>query len=447
MSKFPLLRLLAAGAFVFFLDACDAPKKAVPTPTRPSTGQPGGRPSTTQPGTTPGTTTPTPTQPGKPNSGTGKPNRETYRLAVVLPFLTSQFDAVSGAVPEKSQMALQFYAGMQVALAEISQQPTAPNLVVDVLDCGTTDLDFQQVVTNPRLTQAQVVIGPTKSGQVAALAERTKVSRQILISPETPTAELTTQNPGFVQINPSLRAHCSTIVQHLRTQKKYTPDQVVLVAKQKEADRLPYFQDANAALGGGRFAEVIVPDASTNFDKVDLKKYLKAGRTTAFVLPSWAGQDWIVAFLSRLKTVRGSQRVEVYGMPQWLDYEHIEPELLADLNVHVTTAGRVDRQSEAVKTFEQKFYDQFGTVPDDDAFNGYDVTLWTAAMLGQYGLSFPEKMSANPSWYSTLRGGFYFRRSNPVGTADGQQTFDYVENIFVHLLKFDKYGFVPAVGE
>jgi hypothetical protein len=279
------------------------------------------------------------------------------------------------------------------------------------------------------------------------LAERTRTNRQILVSPETPSSELTTQNPGFVQINPSLRAHCGTIVQYLRTQKRYTPDQVVLVAKQKEADRLPYFQDANASLGGGRFAEVIVPDAATNFEKVDLKKFLRAGRTTAFVVPSWAGQDWIVAFLGRLKTVRGSQRVEVYGMPQWLDYEQIEPELLADLNVHVTSASYIDRKSEAVQAFEQKFYEQFGTLPDDDAFNGYDVTRWLASMLGQYGLSFPEKMSANPGWTGTLRGGLYFRRNNPVGSVDGQQTFDYVENIFVHVLRFDKYGFIPAAGE
>ncbi|MEO6039062.1 MAG: hypothetical protein ABIQ93_11675, partial [Saprospiraceae bacterium] len=216
-----------------------------------------------------------------------------------------------------------------------------------------------------------------------------------------------------------------------------------LVCKEKEADRLAYFQEANVGLGGGRFAELIVPDATTTFDKFDLKKYLRYGKTTVFVLPSWSSQDFVMAFLRNLKAVKGSNRVEVYGMPQWQNFEAIEPEYLTALNVHISAATYLDYSAPGIKAFQQAFYDATGTLPDEDGFNGYDVTMFTGKMLSRYGLSFAQKLPAEVS--RGLHADFRFA---PVFTTtapdDRTNQYDYLENTFVHILKFDKYGFVPA---
>ncbi len=374
-----------------------------------------------------------PTQPARPGGFS-----DTYHLALLLPFLTNQ--ATGSTVPDKSNLALQFYAGAQIALQEISQTEGL-NLVVDVYDTQANDADFLPVISNPKLAKADVFIGPVRNSHVQAFADWTKRNRKILISPETPTSELTSQNPDFIQMNPSLRAHCETITQFVR--KTHRTDAVTLVCKEKEADRLPYFQNANAALpGGGMFVELSVPDASTNFDKVDLKKYLKPGRTAVFILPTWSSQDFVMSFLRKLKEVKGSSKVEVYGMPQWESYESIEPEYLTELNVHISSASYIDYSAAAVKDFQQKFYEATGTLPDDDAFNGYDVTLYTGKMLRRYGLSFPENIDREP--FQGLHGQFRFSRIFINGAVDdGSSQADYLENTAVQILKFDKYGFVP----
>jgi Periplasmic binding protein len=428
--RFSFIALILIG----FMAACDAPKRAVPTPQRPKPTQPTRpNPPTNNPNPQPGNHPSTPANPSVPTSAT----RATYRVALLLPFMTNQATTIA-PVPDKSEIALQFYAGFQMAMTDASTQIGTPNIIVDIIDAQNTDAEYAIALKDTRLSKAQVVIGPTKGPQVSTLAEQTKTNRQIHISPKSPNSELTTGHTGFLQMNPSLRTHCVTILQHLRKTQRYNPAQIVLVAKEKERDRLAYFQDANTALGGGALNEVIVPDAATNFDKIDLKRYLKTGQTTAFVLPSWAGQDWIVAFLARLKAVKGPQKIEVYGMPQWLDYEQIEPDLLKDLQVHITAAGFIDRKDPAISAFEQRFYEQFGTIPDDDAFSGYDTGLWLAGMLGRYGMSFPEKISEKGELTSTLRGAYYFRRAGGVDAA----TYDYVENVFVHLLRFDGARFV-----
>ncbi len=390
------------------------------------------------------TPAPTGTKPpiGSPgNTGGGSTpipyNGETYRLALLLPFLTNQFSG--GAVPEKSALAAQFYGGAQIALQQLSTEEGL-NLQVDVLDTQTADADFQKLFSNPRLAKAQVLIGPVRSSHVGLMAERIKSTRQILISPEAPNMGLTAQNPDFLQVNPSLKAHCEAIVQHVR--RKNAAAEVVVVTKPKESERLAYLQNA-ASLTGARFKELSMPDEATGFDKADFSAFLRAGRTTVVIAPTWAGQDFVMSLLRKLKVVKGSARVEVYGMPQWRQYDNIEPDFLTALNVHISSATYVNADAPEVRAFQQKFYETYGTIPDDDAFNGYDVTLFTGKMLKKYGLSFPQRL--NGEVMPALHGRFQFGPTyGPTSTVDRSGGFDYLENKFVHILKFDKYGFVPA---
>lgn len=361
---------------------------------------------------------------------------DTYTIALLMPFLTNQTSG--NTVPEKSRLALQFYAGAKIALEELSATEGI-NLVVDVYDTQVSDADFLQLLSNPRLNKAGVLIGPVRNSHITAMADWAKRNRKILVSPESPSAGLTTQNPDFIQTNPSLRAHCEAITWFVN--KNHHADAVTLVCKEKEADRLPYFQNANT--GGARFAELKVPDATLNFDRINLKSYLKSGRTSVFILPTWASQDFVMAFLRKLKEVKGTAKVEVYGMPQWVDFEGIEPEYLSALNVHISSASYIDYSAQEVKDFQQKFYESTGTIPDNDGFNGYDVTLFTGRMLRRYGLSFPERLTTES--FQGLRANYRFFKIFSEGVVDdGRNLPDYIENVYIHILKFDKYGFVPV---
>lgn len=364
---------------------------------------------------------------------------QTYRLAFLLPFLTNQADPDGKSIPERSNLALQFYGGVSLALQKLSTEEGL-NLSVDVFDTQSSDADFQRLLSNPRLDKAQVLIGPIRSSHVSLMAERIKQTHQILVSPESPNMDLTSRNPDFIQTNPSLRAHCTAITRHVM--QRHRPDAVTLVCKQKEADRLPYFQQANAA-GNTRFAELIVPDAATNFDNIDLRPYFRSGRTAVFILPSWASQDFLMAFLRKLHTSRGNTRVEVYGMPQWQNFENIEPEYFAEMNVHISSASYIDRTSAEGRAFRQAFYDANGTVPNDDAYNGYDVTLFAGRMLKKYGLSFPQRLTFEA--FEGLHSKFQFAQVLTTGALDDRMNqYDYLENIFVHILAFQNYKFQPV---
>jgi len=369
-------------------------------------------------------------------STTGVLPGETYRIAYLLPFLSSQFDGTNA--PEKSRLALQFYAGAKLALQKISEQGGI-NLIVDVYDTNTSDADFQKLLNDSRLRKAAVFIGPVRSPHVSGLAAWAKTNRKIVLSPESPNSDLTTQNPDFIQIKPSLRAHCATIAQYVL--KNHRNAQVTLVCKQKETDRLPYFHAVNT--DAPKFTEWVLPDETNSFAALNMSSYLRAGKTNIFILPSWSSQDFVNAFLRQLKAIKGSYKVAVYGMPQWIGFESIEPDFYRELNVHIAAANYINYASPETKVFQQLFYENTGTIPEEDAFSGYDLTMYTGNMLRQYGLSFPQKLAEED--HSGIRGRYWFNKVFSNGNPDdGMNKFDYWENTFVHILKYGPLGFAPV---
>lgn len=380
--------------------------------------------------------------PARPQDGNGKIGNhsgDTYRMALLLPFLTNTSDQT--IVPEKSRLALQFYTGVKIALEQQASEKGAANIILDVFDAPLNDAEFQSLLNDRNLGKAQVIIGPIRSTQVQLAAAWAKQNRKILVSPESPNAGLSVLNPDFVQINPSLRAHCEGITQFI--QDHYGDAAVTLVCKTKESDRLPYFQDYRRGGSLTPFKEWVVPDEIVNFDKFDFKPYLKSGKTAVFILPTWSNQDFVMAFFRKLKAVKGNSSVAIFGMPQWKTFESIEPEFLTALNVHITSAVYLNDALPEVQAYQQTFYDATGTIPDEDGFNGYDVTRMVCNMLNQYGLSFPDKLVG--SAFRGLHGPFRFEKIFSTGaTNDAFNRYDYLENKYIHMLKFDRYGFVPV---
>lgn len=223
--------------------------------------------------------------------------------------------------------------------------------------------------------------------------------------------------------------------------EKNAPSEVTLVCRQKEAERLPYFQ--NECTNGSHFAELVLPDATTDFEKIDLKSHIHIGKTSVFVLPSWSSEAFVFGFMRKLKAIKGKNSVLVYGMPQWRNFENIEPDYFSDLNVHLSAATWIDYTNPDVKTFQEKFYQTYGALPDDDAFNGYDVILFAAKMLTENGLRFVEKLPEK-QWIGLLRKIQCQKVFTTQKTDDRFNNCDYLENKFVHILKFEHYNFVSS---
>jgi hypothetical protein len=213
--------------------------------------------------------------------------------------------------------------------------------------------------------------------------------------------------------------------------RKYKGDQIVIVCREKEKERLNYFKNIAGWPASARI--VVLPDATTTFTQ-SLKTYLSAAKPTAFIVPSFGSMDFVNGFLSKLRAEKGKNEVAVFGMPQWEDFEGIEFDVFEANNVHITRDYFWNPDGEAFLEFQKQFFEQYGAVPNENAVKGYDIFKWIINGLDAEGLEF----SGSGTKYDGL--GYRFDIKAVIG-ANG--AINYTENVRPFMLKYENLSLLP----
>ncbi len=439
-------RFLAVIAVALTLHACDTTRQTPTKPTRPSpprpvesTPKPAGNKvdtikwSTTDPKTRPPITdgkNTSDTKPTKPSHGTKpKPSGKSYTIGLLLPFQSKTYQANPGKMPEQSELALQFYGGVQLALAQASET-IGTNLKVEVVDTDLTDEILKSELNKINADKWDVIIGPMRSSQVQVMANRSQTRGTILISPQSVQPNLVRNYPRMVQTPVGLEHHCRAIGEYVLG--KYKGDQIVLVCREKEKERLEFFKKIHGWPTSVR--SIVVPDNTASFPQ-SLKTQLSATKPTAFILPSFGSQDFVNGFLTKLRTDKGKNEVAVFGLPQWEDFSAIEYDLYEATNTHISRDYWWNEDSSEWRTFQKTFFDQFGTVPSKDAVKGYDLMRWVSTGLDEEGLDF----AGSGARYLGL--GYRLKLQSNM---DANGSINYIENIRPWILKFENFQLLPV---
>ncbi|MBK8704925.1 MAG: amino acid ABC transporter substrate-binding protein [Saprospiraceae bacterium] len=214
---------------------------------------------------------------------TGSEFFSSYNVAILLPFLTDKMNLSSGSnstLPENSAWALNFYSGARLALDVLNDEGV--NLNVSVIDTKASEETCTALArTNTDLRNAHLIIGPYRRNNVAIMAQLAKEQDIVLVSPFTAATGVSTDNPNYIQVNPTLEAHCKTIMRHAL--RSYGPENIVLVSKDVPAERarLQYFHDEYKQEMNNRVTiplrEFIIRDESANFNQLNVMPFVSLG--------------------------------------------------------------------------------------------------------------------------------------------------------------------------
>lgn len=368
-----------------------------------------------------------------------------YRVAVLLPFFTNRFTDGDN-IDNASLSAINFYGGMKIAFEELSRQGL--DIEATIHDTKGSETTTATLMASPEVNNAHLIIGPFRKNNIRLAAEKAKALRTPFVSPISASSGVTKDNPYFIQVSPYLQTHCQAITRHAK--ERYRTDQIVLVARNKKAEisRFDYFQQENKKIEGSDdakpFQEYIITGEEMNFDDIDVSPYLNDNDTTVFIVPSFSNKNFIYGLLLQIYNTKGDSEVVIYGLPQWMGFEPPSYDYYELLNLHVSSANYVDEDMEEVKNFQRKYFEKYGTIPNDKAYSGYDVTMYFGKMLDKYGTKFQEKIDVEQAAY--LNSTFEFIREVPLAAAlqeDFSKTNLY-ENKHVYILKFDDYMFKKA---
>ena len=337
------------------------------------------------------------------------PNSEqlsTYNVSVLFPFYSDAYNPENDRSRSKSKRAIQLYGGMQLAIEKLEKEGVKMN--INVFDTKGKTAVTSSLLQQSKIYNSDVIFGPFRSDNLKLGAKVAQEIKRPFISPMNPSNTITKDNPFFVQAKPGLERHCQAITDHVL--EKYSPVQVVLVARDKagEKERLQIFQKAlmNHPKGkeGEKFREYLVSDYGNEFENMDFLNYIIEGIPTVFVVPSWSSESFINNVLRKIRLVKLENEVVVYGMPQWKNYERVSYDYYDALNVHLSSDNQLDRSKTNIQNFAKAYFQTFGEAPSEDAYYGYDMTLYMGKMLIKHGSQFQTKIDTEP--YMGLSTGF-----------------------------------------
>ncbi len=383
---------------------------------------------------------------GTDNTNTGNETTGgSYDVSMILPFLANQSSI--GEITENSYWAIHFYAGAKLAYDDLVKD--GANLKITVSDSDGTTGKVNRLLFEKSAKDAELIIGPYKRNNVRLAESFSKRNQIPLVVPFTAQLGMANGNPNYIQMNPSLESHCRAITRHARA--VHDTKNIVLIAQDRpeEKARFAYFQGENERINGSiigsRFREFIVGRGDENQIEIDIAPYITQGETSVFLVPSWSDESFVYSLLRVLMIEHAKgEDIVVYGMPMWMDFDQIDYEFYQKLNVHVSSASFIDKGDERVRQFKNKFYQEYGAIPKEEAYLGYDAMLYFGKMLNQHGPSFPQSIDRQP--FDVLHGRFEFERvvKEPEKHKEDLNYFDQLENTFVHILQFQDFQFQPA---
>lgn len=382
-----------------------------------------------------------------PNTTTGAQLLSNYNVAILIPFNTHRMN-IEGSIHSSSLSAISFYEGVKMALDKLESE--GMNMNVTVMDTKRSESEIDNLLNRSEMLNAHLIIGPYSSKPLTKVADFAKANQKMLISPVNTGGSITEDNPYFIQANPSLKSHCEAILKHAL--QSHAPDQIVLVCrnKQVEVNRLKYFQEANKEIAGTESAVplteyIIDATLADEFGELEnLPTYINEDKETVFIVPSYSNETFISNFMRQLEISKGDNEVMIYGMPRWMEYDRIQYDYYERLNLHVSCANYADNENEEIKIFQKSFFDQYGTIPNDNAYKGYDITLYFGRQLKKYGLNMPYNIDAEFETHLSTRFEFDKIVDKRASMNEDFNKVDFVENKFVNILKFEDYHFKKA---
>ena len=369
--------------------------------------------------------------------------KDIYNVSMFIPFKTGNFSYSNNNIDSRTSKYINYYAGAKIALKQLESEGV---LLTTYVHDSNNDLNTVENLLKRSSTQkADLIIGPYHKEAIVAAAEFGSDKKIPVISPWRPSFRAPSDNPFLVQVNPSFKSHCEAIAQHVT--QNFDPTQVVLVSRNvtKERNRFRYFQDANQmynGVGAESFQELIIEDQSMSLEDTDLTEYIQKGKPTVFIVPYYARaeEEFVHSFLGRLSFFKGEETVYVYGLPHWMDYSKINYDWFETLKIRMSSSNNLNPNDPEIASFKSQFFNEYGTLPSEDAYEGYDLTLHAGRMLGKHGREFVYYLDTEED--DLLQSSFRFQKVGKY--SDDFTDYDYLENKKLYIVEFRDSKFQTA---
>lgn len=346
-----------------------------------------------------------------------------HKIALFAPlYLDSVFNGATyrygKEFPKFLNPGLEFYQGAQMALDSL-QKMGAP-LEVFVYDTKSKRNSVANIIANPAMNDVELIIANATNVEVRQLAEAALRKKVPLISATLPNDAGVNNNPYFVILNSTLRAHCEGIYRYLQTY--HSRDKIVMFRKNgAQENQLRDFFNEIAQSTTDKRLNIETVDVTNGFNVNTFAARLDSTRRTVCLagsLDQGFGED----LATEMASISDKYPITIMGMPTWENIRAFSRSEFKNLEIIYSTPFSINRNERIAAQIGSAFEETIDARPTDLFFRGYETMLRFALLL----LETKADIASNLS----RKGNYVFTQFDiqPVFTNKQSMTLDYFEN-------------------
>ncbi|MCL2682217.1 MAG: ABC transporter substrate-binding protein [Bacteroidales bacterium] len=358
------------------------------------------------------------------------PPKTTLNVALMLPLHLNEVDQIRinsrDNVPPRSFRFLSFYEGATLAAQAFEAENVKINVhVFDVTDDENTAVNL---ISSGKLNRMDIIVGPFHLRSFRLMSDFAKQQGIFIINPISERDDILVDNPYVIKINPSERNQLNAFLRYITKDK--TKQQILIVSN----DSLPNEKERSEQ--ARLFFEMHYRDFYTPVF-VDISKdrfqafnnLLSNTKRNAIIYLS-NNPAFVTEILTQVPKRENSVEDVLYSLNRLSQFDFTEIQYLRDLQTHYTTPFFVDHDSERVRDFERLFFETYQTIPDNNAYMGYDVMNFVLTMLNLGNTNYGNYLETKT--FKGLHNSIRLKRADPTQGLENQET---------NILKIENFRF------
>lgn len=356
-----------------------------------------------------------------------------YNVAFILPIkknsiLKSDGKERPAAMSSESREALGFWEGVNLAFPQISKMNAKFNY--HIWDNERNDSSTQLIIDEMSKKKFDAVVAPFHSSQAILVAKYCKEKKIPMFLAQNSSDIVARDNPYVFKFHsPKNRVYYDYYVKIILDKYKRNTDVFYVYdgmnkAERKVANYLKFMSEKD----GSKRLKLLEYNSDLNF-----KNYLDTTRDAVYMIGYYetAMVNEILGKLVKLKP----HNISVFGHNYWVLNHKISKTLLDTLDARVYTDAYLENNPGQLSKVKSDYAALTKDRPVADVFLGYDVGLYVATVLNNYGVKFPLSVQ------DYIHKGVYMNiKMRPIYDASNGLLF--FENDLKNLLRATSNGWV-----
>lgn len=298
-------------------------------------------------------------------------------IALVLPLYldlndtlrTKKLEKEPEGIYDKSEIALQFYEGVLLAMDTLKALGYKVNL--KVIDDENQPWKLRNLVAKGEFKNTDLIIGPFFSKTITEISGYAYQHCIPLVSPTIKGVNIISDNPYVFKMIPSDEAMIVAMGSYL-AKSDSTNNMILHYGTADEQKLLWRFRKGLESSSQKQISFPAYDISKSGTDSIRNKLSLTR-RNNIIVLSN--NEVKLAGLIRRISNWTKDASIVSFAPNTWTTFRNIEVHHFDQLRMHMPTAFHVDYERLEVQEFVQKFRAKFNTEPSSFAFRGYDLFM------------------------------------------------------------------------